>query len=58
MSEIPQQDVEGQQIQKMKSIGGLELKKNQKVDESMIAELRYKHKIAYFQYLRKRSQWQ
>lgn len=58
MHEIPENDLEGQKIGILKSIGGLELKKGQQVDEQLIAEVRYKHKLAYFQYMRKRSRWQ
>ena len=56
MSEIPEHDLEGQKITHLKSIGGLEVKKG-KVDENLIAQVRYSHKIAFFQYLRKKSRW-
>jgi hypothetical protein len=48
MKEIPENDLEGQKIGMLKSIGGLEVKRGQQVDEQLIAEVRYKHKLAYF----------
>lgn len=58
MSEIPEHDLEGQKIGQLKSIGGLELKKGKTVDEDLIAQVRYKHKLAFYQYQRKRARWQ
>ena len=58
LSEIPENDLEGQKIRVLKSIGGLEVKKGHNVDEHLIAQVRYKHKLAFFQYMRKRSRWQ
>ena len=37
LDEIPDQDLEGQKIGHLKSIGGLEVKKGKKVDEDLIA---------------------
>ena len=42
----------------LKSIGTLDVKKGKAVGEHLIAEVRYKHKLAYFQYMRKRARWQ
>lgn len=58
LEEIPDQDLEGQKIGRLKSIGGLEVKKGKKVDEDLIAQVRYKHKLSFFQYQRKRARWQ
>jgi hypothetical protein len=57
MNEIPETDLEGQKINQIKSVGTLELKKGQTVDEELISQVRYKHKQAFFQYLRKKSRW-
>jgi hypothetical protein len=56
MNEIPDHDLDGQKISHLKSIGGLEVK-NGKVDENLIAQVRYQHKLAFFNYLRKKSRW-
>lgn len=48
LAEIPETDLEGQKIRILKSIGDFELKKNQNVNEHLIAEVRYKHKLAFF----------
>ena len=53
MSEIPEHDLDNQKITRLNCIGGLEVKKG-KVDENFIAQVRYSHKVAFFQYLKKK----
>lgn len=57
MNEIPDQDLEGQKITILKSVGDFEVAKGQNVDEALIAQLRYKHKLAFFHYMRKKSRF-
>ena len=56
MAEIPENDLEGQKINTLKSIGNLDVK-GKTVGETLIASVRYKSKLAFFQYMRKRSRW-
>ena len=58
LDEIPDTDLEGNKIKKLRSIHNLELPRGKKVDEDYIAGLRYKNKMAYLHYVRKRNSWQ
>ena len=57
MMEIPEHDLEGNKIKNLRSINSLELPSTIRVDENFIADLRYKHKKAYMNYIRKRMVW-
>lgn len=57
MSELPQHDLDGQKLCRLKSVGGLELKPGQSCDHVLIAKLRRGHKLAYFHYARKKLKW-
>lgn len=58
MDEIPENDLEGQKINVLKSIGCLEVAEGTQVGEALIADVRYRNKLAFFQYMRKRTRWQ
>ena len=50
MDEIPENDLEGQKIKVLRSVGDLTLKRGQIVDEAFISQIRYKHKLSFYQY--------
>lgn len=57
LEEIPTTDLEGNKVHKLRSIQNLELPRGKSVNELYIANLRFRHKMSYLNYVRSRATW-
>jgi hypothetical protein len=56
LDEIPEKDLEGQQIAHSQYFH-LDIKEGRAINEDFLAEIRYKFKLTFFLYKRKKARW-